>query len=86
MLRVINLTLTSTPSALTLTDQVDGPNTISIENLDSSEYVYLGDGGVTTSRFGIRLSPGQIWSADLGPYDKIYAIGSGKISVLVLER
>ena len=86
MLRTRNLTVSETPALITISDEVDSANTISIQNTDSTNPVYLGGSSVTTSAYGIKLSAGQIFSADLGPYDKLYAIGSGTIAVLILER
>jgi hypothetical protein len=86
MLRTRNLTLSSTPTLLTIADAVDSSNTISIQNTDSSASLYLGGEDVTSSSYGIKLVAGQMWSADLGPYDKIYAVGSGTVAVLILER
>lgn len=86
MLRTQNLMLSSEPTLLTIVDQIDSPNTISIQNTDSAEPIYLGGASVSSSSYGIKLSAGQIWSADLGPYDKIYAVGNGAVAVLVLER
>jgi hypothetical protein len=86
MLRTRNLTLTGTPALLTLTDPVDSHNTISIQNTDPTNVLYIGDENVSTLSYGIKLAPGQIFSADLYPYDKLYAIGSGTTSILILER
>ena len=86
MLRTRNLTLTSTPTLLTIDDGIETPNTISIQNTDAEEYAWLGSESVTNSSYGIQLSPGQVWSADLGAYDKLYAVGAATISVLILER
>lgn len=86
MLRTNNITLSGSPVELTLHDEIDTPNTISIQNTHSSEYLYLGGSLVSSSSYGIRLLPGQIWSADLGAYDRLYANGAGTVAVLVLER
>ena len=86
MLRTRNLNLNSTPTLLTIVDEIDTPNTISIQNTDLSNPVYIGDASLTASSYGIKLVAGQIFSADLGAYDKLYAIGSGTVSVLILER
>lgn len=86
MLRTRNITLTSTPQLLCIEDSVDSPNTISIQNTDTEAYVYLGGPSVSSSSYGIRLAVGQIWSADLSAYDKIYAVGTGTVAVLILER
>jgi len=86
MLRTRNLTLSSTPTLLTITDGIDTLNTISIQNTSDSATLYLGGLAVTSSSYGVRLLPGQIWSADLGAYDKLYAVGTGTVAVLILER
>jgi hypothetical protein len=86
MLRTRNLTLSSTPTLLTIADEVDSPNTISIQNTDESAVVYLGTENVSSSSYGVKLVAGQVWSADLGAYDKLYATGTAGIAVLILER
>ena len=86
MLRTRNLTLSGTPSLLTITDEVDSPCTISVQNTDATAVAYLGEENVTTSSYGVKLVAGQVWSGDLGPYDKIYAVGTAGLAVLILER
>lgn len=86
MLRTRNLILNGTPQELTVDDSIDTPNTISIQNLDENEYLYLGDAAVSYVSYGIRLSPGQMWSADLESNDKIFSVGSGPVAILILER
>ena len=86
MLRTRNLTLSGTPSLLTITDAIDTPSTISIQNTDSSAVAYIGGPNVTSSSYGVKLAAGQMWSADLGPYDDIYAVGTAGLGVLILER
>lgn len=86
MLRTINLTLNATPQELTIDDSVDTPNTISIQNTDEESYLYLGGPSVSSSSYGVRLSPSQMWSADLESNDQIFAVGSGTVAVMILER
>ena len=86
MLRTRNLTLSSSPTLLTITDEVENLNTVSIQNTDASATVWLGGATVSQTAYGIKLAPGQIWSADLGAYDKLYAVGTGTVAVLILER
>lgn len=47
---------------------------ITIQNIDSVAYVYVGGEGVTTSSFGYRLSPGNAISFELPGKDALYAI------------
>lgn len=86
MLRTRNLTLTSTPTLLTFSDDLETPNTISVQNTSDSATLYLGGESVSSSLYGVRLLAGQVWSADLGAYDQLYAVGTGTVAVLILER
>jgi hypothetical protein len=86
MLRTRNLTLTSTAQELTINDDIDTANTISVQNTDASAPIYIGNASVTSSNYGIKLAAGQIWSADLAPNDEIYAVGTSTVAVLILER
>ena len=86
MLRTRNLTLTSTAQEITIDDMIDTSNTISVQNTDASAPLYIGNESVTSSNYGIKLSAGQIWSADLGPNDQVYAVGTSTASILILER
>jgi hypothetical protein len=86
MLRTRNLTLSSTPTLLTTTDEIETPNTVSIQNTSESATLYLGGLSVSSSSYGVRLLAGQIWSADLGANDELYAVGTGTVAVLILER
>jgi hypothetical protein len=85
MLRTRNLTLTSTAQEITINDMINTANTISVQNTDASAPVYIGNESVTSSNYGIKLSAGQIWSADLGPNDQVYAVGTSTASILILE-
>jgi hypothetical protein len=86
MLRTRNLTLNATAQELTINDMINTTNTISVQNTDASAPVYIGNESVTSSNYGIKLSAGQIWSADLGPNDQVYAVGTSTASILILER
>jgi hypothetical protein len=86
MLRTRNLTLNATAQELTINDMINTANTISVQNTDASAPVYIGNESVTSSNYGIKLSAGQIWSADLGPNDQVYAVGTSTASILILER
>jgi hypothetical protein len=58
---------------------------ITIQNVDSSAYVFLGGEGVTASDYGYRLAPGSAWSVELPGLDAIYAItdiNNSKVALL----
>lgn len=87
MLRTRNLTLTSTAQEVTIDDSIDTPNTISVQNTHATADAFLGAANVTSSVYGIKLAPGAIWSADLGPNDQIFAVGnSTTVAVMILEK
>lgn len=46
---------------------------ITIQNIDSSAYVYIGGEGVSTGDYGYRLSAGSTWSVELPGTDALYA-------------
>lgn len=47
---------------------------ITIQNVDSSAYVFLGGEGVTSSDYGFRVSPGAAISFELPGRDVLFAI------------
>ena len=59
---------------------------ISIQNLDSSNYLFIGNATVSNSSFGVRLDPAEVFSIDLSPADELYAISdSGTFDVAILK-
>jgi len=70
-----SLTTLSNTSATRLTPNgLHSGMDITIQNVDSSAYVFLGGEGVTVSDYGYRLAPGSAWSVELPGLDAIYAI------------
>lgn len=58
---------------------------ITIQNVHSSAYVYIGGEGVTTSSYGYRLNPGTAISFELPGKDAMYAItdtNSSQVAVI----
>jgi len=47
---------------------------ITIQNVHSSAYVYIGGEGVTSSSYGYRISPNSAISFELPGKDALYAI------------
>jgi hypothetical protein len=73
----------TTHALITLSDSEDSrltPNgihsgmDITIQNLDSEAYVYIGGEGVTTSSYGYRLAPASAISFELPGKNALYAI------------
>lgn len=58
---------------------------ITIQNLDSSAYVYIGGEGVTAENFGYRIAPASAISFELPGKNALYAISdtdNAQIAVL----
>lgn len=49
---------------------------ITIQNVDSEEYVYIGGSSISTSSYGYRLAPNSAISFELPGKDSIYAVAS----------
>lgn len=58
---------------------------LTVQNLSSTEYIYLGSENVSFFNFGYRLAPGHAFSIELPGTDAIYAISlNGLVEVAVL--
>lgn len=58
---------------------------ITIQNVDSSAYVYVGGEGVTTNNYGFRIAPNNALAFELPPRDGIFVItdvNGSKVAVL----
>jgi len=85
MIRTKTLTLSNSPQVLTFDDAIDKQKTISVQNTHASGIAYIGNENVSSSSYGLKLLPGQGFSADLSPYDNIYASGTGTAAVMVVD-
>lgn len=88
-----NYTLSNTASTLIT---VESGNTalpamdISVQNLSSTAFVYLGNASLTSANYGLRLDPGAVLTIDsLIWKDEMYAISDtngSAIAVIRLDR
>lgn len=87
MIRNRNLTLSATAQEVTIADSIDTANAISIQNTHASLNAYIGNDGVTTSSYGVRLKAGEAVSFDLGASDRLYAVGDAgaTLAILIIE-
>ena len=81
--RIVELN-SSTPVAVSATGNHAGRD-ITIQNIDSSAYVYLGGPNVTTTDFGYKILPNSAWSVELRKEEVIYAVSSETSNVAILE-
>lgn len=80
MIKTSHKTLSTTvPVELTFEDNVNGVNTLIVQNVSDTEYIYIGNSDVTTANYGFRIYPRQAFTIELRPFDRIYAIGSAVI-------
>lgn len=49
---------------------------ITIQNINSSGYIYIGGVGVSISDYGYRILPNHAISIELNGFDSLYAISS----------
>lgn len=47
---------------------------ITLQNINTEAYVFVGGEGVTTTNYGYRISPNNGWAIELPGQDALYAI------------
>ncbi len=75
--------LDSTPVDLTYTGLIDPHTVLSIQNIMTTGYAYLGNENVSSTTYGHKLYPGQSFIIELSPNDKLFAVGDAGVSVSV---
>lgn len=81
MIRQEVIELTSTPVDLAVSGLIDPAIVLSIQNIMDSGYAYLGNEDVSIINYGHKLYPGQSFTIELAPNDKIYAVGDDGVSI-----
>lgn len=79
------LTLNSTPQNLVTRETVHSLNTLSVQNIMTTGYAYLGNENVSLTNYGHKLYPGQSFTIELSWSDNLYAIGDSGVKVAVME-
>lgn len=77
--------LNSTPIDVTYTGPFDRPSVLSIQNIMTTGYAYLGNESVSSSDYGHKLYPGQSFTIELAPNDKIFAVGDSGVSIALFK-
>jgi hypothetical protein len=85
MIRQSIISLDSNPIDLTYTGLLDRPSVLSIQNIVASGYAYLGNQSVSSSDYGHKLYPGQSFTIELAPNDKIFAVGDAGVSIALFK-
>lgn len=81
MIRQQIIELSGTPIDVTYSGVNDRLTVLSIQNIMSSGYAYLGNQNVTTNNYGHKLYPGQSFTIELAPNDKLFAVGDAGVSI-----
>lgn len=77
--------LNSTPVNLVVREATDARNSMSIQNISNTGFAYIGSVGVTTTNFGIKLFPGQIYTIELASSDDVWAVGDSGVQVAIFN-
>lgn len=85
MIRQSIILLNSTPLDLTRSGVLDRPMVLSIQNIMTTGYAYLGNESVSSSDYGHKLYPGQSFTIELAPSDKIFAVGDADVSIALFK-
>lgn len=80
---------TSSATQLTIDDEVQSANTLVVQNINDSGFIYIGTTAVTSSNYGYKIYPGQGFTVELSAYTRVYAVSSATsmtAAVMVIER
>lgn len=70
-----SLTTLSNTTATRLTpNRLHSGMDITLQNVNTEAYVFIGGEGVTTTNYGYRISPNNGWAIELPSADALYAI------------
>jgi len=81
MIRQEIISLNSTPVDLTTSGNIDPAIVMSIQNIMTEGFAYLGNESVSNSIYGHKLYPGQSFTIELAPNDKVFAVGDAGVSI-----
>lgn len=81
MIRQEIIFLNSTPVDLTTSGNIDPAIVMSIQNIMTEGFAYLGNESVSNSIYGHKLYPGQSFTIELAPNDRVFAVGDAGVSI-----
>lgn len=85
MLKHRVISLNDTPQDLVIHEPVDALAVFSVQNTMSVGFAYLGNSSVTSTSYGHKLYPGQSFTIELAPNDKLFAVGDTGVKVAVFS-
>lgn len=80
------VTLSNTTETLLTPNGTHSGLDITIQNIDTDAYVYVGGVGVNSEDFGYRIAPGSAWSVELSGKSALYAISDTNNSVVAVLK
>jgi len=76
---------TTVPVEVTFEDSINGVCTLVVQNVDTTNNVYIGNSNVSSLNYGFLLYPKQAFTAELRPADRLYAIGDAVTTVACMS-
>jgi len=76
---------TTIPTELTIEDNINSVCTLVVQNIDSTNYIYIGNSSVSSSDYGFMIYPNQAFTIELRPNDRIYGVGSAIINAVCMS-
>ena len=77
------LTLNSTPQRLDINELINSRATLSVQNIVTTGYAYIGNSNVTTTDFGHKLYPAQSFTIEMSSSDDLWAVGETGVQVAI---
>jgi hypothetical protein len=77
------ITLNSTPQRLNIRETIDSRSTLSVQNIMTTGYAYLGNSSVTTTSYGHKLYPAQSFTIEMATGDDLWAVGDSGVQVAI---
>ena len=76
----------SEATSIDIADSIKSSFTLVIQNINTTGYIYIGNGSVSATNYGFRISPNQAFTIELSSSEDMYALASeAGMSVAVME-
>ena len=76
----------ATATELTPPGKIHSGLDLTVQNVDETANVYIGNAQVTSSSYGFKIAPGAGFSVELNPRDQLFAISDTNESEVALLR
>ena len=76
----------SEATSIDISDSIISSFTLVIQNINATGYIYIGNGSVSATNYGFRISPNQAFTIELSSSEDMYALASESgMSVAIME-